>query len=108
MKTDKIKIEEAGLYVHGIVVSSGARLITKKDGSGKLVLVSHELATKPGVIRWEEILDPTEDSRVTLQGDEIVKSPAEPDFKPITLKVGRQRLYKDQLIVGNCEIITRN
>ncbi|MGE9291211.1 MAG: hypothetical protein ACQKBT_09490 [Puniceicoccales bacterium] len=108
MKNEKIEIEEAGLFVHGIVVSSGARLIKKKDGSGNLVLVSHELATQPGVIRWEEILDPAKDSRITLQGDEILKSPAEPDFKPVTLKVGRTRIFRDQLVVSNCEPITRS
>ncbi|MBC2602989.1 hypothetical protein [Puniceicoccus vermicola] len=90
------------------MVSSGARLIKKKDGSGNLVLVSHELATQPGVIRWEEILDPVEDSRITFQGEEIIKSPAEPDFKPITLEEGRQRIFKDQLIVGNCEVLNRS
>ena len=70
------------------MVSRGCPDLRKRIGSSNLVLVNHEFTTQPGVIRREEILDPVEDSRITLQGEESIKIPAESDFTPVTSKGG--------------------
>ena len=56
-----------GVYVHGTVLSSTATLFNRKDNSGQFVRVRHEIATKPGVIDFEQILDPSKDAGVKVK-----------------------------------------
>ncbi|MEM0965811.1 MAG: hypothetical protein AAGJ81_06660 [Verrucomicrobiota bacterium] len=80
---------------------------TKTKPDRNVVLVSHGIGTQPGIVRWEEIFDPKEDSSIQIQGERVTKYPAEPDFKAVTLKVGSVRLFKEQLTVGRCELVNR-
>ncbi len=69
----------------------------KKDGSGVFVRVQHELALTPGVAIWEVYIDPTEDKRVEIQGDEVKKFPSFPMLSDVLLKIRRYREYNRQL-----------
>ena len=55
-----------GVFVHGTVLSSTATLFDRKDKSGQFVRIRHEIATKPGVIDFEQILDPAKDAGSSL------------------------------------------
>src|SRR6478736_1755937 len=77
-----------GLLVVGVVMSSTARAFNRKDGSGKVICVRHELALQPGLAVWEEYPE-LKDGKVKLDGDNVVEFPKLPEFQQITIKVIR-------------------
>ena len=87
-----------------MVVSSTNRLITRKDGSGRAVIVTHEISTKPGLVKWVEFIDET-DSRVKVSGEKVEKFPQLPELKPIHLKVNSLRAEKGQTEIKSAEIL---
>ena len=56
-----------GLFVRGVVMSSTAKVFNRKDGSGKVVCIRHELALQPGMAVFEEYPD-LKDGKVKLDG----------------------------------------
>jgi len=107
MATDNKLNLKPGVFVHGLVLSSTANLFDRKDKSGQFVRVRHEIATKPGVIDFEQILDPAKDAGVKVEGGKIVAFPTYPEDKPITLKCepGAIREFKGKVKITRAELI---
>lgn len=79
---------EFGIFVDGFVVSSSATAFDRKDGSGKGVLVKHEIALKPGLAVLETYLDPEKHRGLEVDEENRVKCyPCFEDFSRIRLKV---------------------
>jgi len=99
---------KAGVYVHGNVLSSTATLFDRKDKSGQFVRIRHEIATKPGVIDFEQILDPAKDAGVKVEGGKVTAFPIYPEDKPITLKCepGAIREFKGKVKITRAELLT--
>ena len=92
-----------GLYVRGIVVSSSANAFQRKDGSGVVVKVQHEIATQPGVVLYEQYISPKDDPTVKVEGDKVVAYPQIPQFQTVTLKVLRHRTAQDRFVIVAAE-----
>ncbi len=105
MDHSKTEISAGGLYVRGVVVSSSANAFQRKDGSGIVVKVQHEIATQPGVVLFEQYMDPKESKEVKVEGDKVVAYPQLPQFSEITLKVLRYRFAQERFIVTGAEQI---
>lgn len=103
MDNPKTEIIAGGLYVRGVVVSSSAKAYQRKDGSGTFVRVQHELATQPGVVLFEQYLDPKESTEVKIEDGKVVTYPRLPEFASVTLKVLRYRLGQDRLVITEAE-----
>jgi hypothetical protein len=93
-----------GLIVRGVVMSGVAKVFNRKDGSGKVVCVRHEIALQPGMAVWEEYHEP-KDGKVTLDGETVVAFPRLADFQPITLKVLRWAERDKRLIIKEGQIV---
>ena len=55
-------------------MSSTAKAFNRKDGSGKVICIRHELALQPGLAVFEEYQD-LKDGKVKLDGDNVVEFP---------------------------------
>ena len=108
MDNTKTEISAGGLYVRGVVVSSSANAFQRKDGSGIVVKVQHEIATQPGVVLFEQYVDPKESKEVKVEGDKVVAYPQLPHFSNLTLKVLRYRFDKERFIVTAAERLEEN
>jgi len=93
-----------GLIVRGIVMSSTAKAFNRKDGSGKVVCVRHELALQPGLAVFEEYPD-IKDGKVKLDGDNVVEFPRLPEMQQVTLKVLRWEERDKRLVIKDAERI---
>ena len=93
-----------GLFVRGVVVSSTAKVFNRKDGSGKLVCVRHELALQPGLAVFEEYPE-LKDGKVKLDGDKVVEFPKLPEFQQVTLKVLRWDERDKRLIIKEAQMV---
>ena len=60
-----------GLFVRGIVMSSTAKAFNRKDGSGKVICIRHELALQPGLAVFEEYPD-LKDGKLTRATSSLV------------------------------------
>jgi hypothetical protein len=76
----------------------------RKDGSGKVARVRHEIAPHPGRAVWEEYHEP-KDGKVTLDGENIVAVPKLADFQPNTLKLLRWAQRDKRLVIKERQII---
>jgi hypothetical protein len=92
-------MKESGLFVSGIVVSSTARAFNRKDGSGIAVSLRHEIAYEGGLLAVEEFADPKEDSRVTVNGLQVVTFPQLKTFEPVRFRIERWKTFNNQLVV---------
>ncbi|MCW5547689.1 MAG: hypothetical protein KIT44_01875 [Opitutaceae bacterium] len=88
------------------MVSSSAHAFQRKDGSGTVVRVQHEIATQPGVVLFEQYLSPSENPEVKVEGDKVTAYPQLPQFHTLTLKVTRYRMDRERLVVTAGEEIT--
>ena len=104
-KTEKLA---GGLYVRGVVVSSTANAFQRKDGSGIVVKVQHEIATQPGVVLFEQYMDPKESKEVKVEGDKVTADPQLPHFSQVNLKVLRYRFDRERFIVTGAEQVPEN
>jgi len=106
MADNKLNLKP-GVYVQGTVLSCAVTLQNRKDGSGQFVRLSTEIATKPGVLIFEQIFDPAKDASVKVEGGKVVTFPTYPEDKPITLKCepGAIREFKGKVKVSKAEII---
>lgn len=93
-----------GLFVRGVVVSSTAKAYNRKDGSGKLICVRHELALQPGLAVFEEYPE-LSDGKVKLDGDSVVEFPRLPEFQQVTLKVLRWEERDRRLVIKEAQRI---
>lgn len=91
-------LKESGLFVSGIVVSSTARAFNRKDGSGIAVSLRHEIAYEGGLLAVEEFADPKEDSRVTVNGLQVVTFPQLKTFEPVRFRIERWKTFNNQLV----------
>jgi hypothetical protein len=94
-----------GLYAKGVVLSSQARAFRKKDGSGLNVKVTHEIATQPGVVLWEEFHDPTKSTDFLMEGETVMAFPKLPDFKEVLIRFKRFREFNKTLIISDVEVL---
>lgn len=77
-----------GIFVRGVVVSNRAKAIRRKDGSGMVVIVEHEIALQPGVVTWPRFFDPKVDAAVRLDGENVVEFPKLKEFAQVTIRAG--------------------
>lgn len=108
MDHPETKTPAGGLFVRGIVVSSSANAFQRKDGSGIVVKVQHEIATQPGVVLIEQYVDPKESKEVKVEGGKVTAYPQLPHFSQVNLKVTKYRIDRDRFIVTGAEQITDN
>jgi len=93
-----------GLFVRGVVMSSTAKAFNRKDGSGKVVCIRHELALQPGLAVFEEYAE-LKDGKVKLDGDNVVEFHKLPEFQQVTLKVLRWEERDKRLIIKEAEMV---
>ena len=93
-----------GLFVRGMVMSSTAKVFNRKDGSGKIVCIQHEIALQPGVAILEEYPD-MKDGKVKLDGDKVVEFHKLPEMQQITLKVLRFEERDKRLVIKEAQIV---
>jgi hypothetical protein len=91
-----------GMFVRGVVMSSLARVFNRKDGSGKLVCIRHELALQPGLAIFEEYPD-LKAGTVKLDGDNVVEFTKLPEFQQVTLKVLRWEERDKRLVIKEAQ-----
>lgn len=94
----------SGLYLLGYVTSNTARVFTRKDGSGRFVIVRHELALQPGTAVLEQFIDAATPA-VQVRGDEVVTFPRMPEFKQVLLRVTQWKEVEKTLFIKQFEII---
>ena len=94
-----------GLFVRGVVMSSVAKALKRKDGTGMFVIAKHELALQPGMAVWEAFHDP-KDGKVKLDGENVIEFPKLPEFQQVTLKVMRWEEKDKRFIIKDAELVT--
>ena len=77
----------------------------RKDGSGSSVVVTHEIGTKPGLLKWVDYLE-TNDPRLKIQGEEVIEFPKYEELKEIQIKVHSIQADKGHITVKSAEIVT--
>jgi hypothetical protein len=93
-----------GLFVRGVVMSSTAKAFNRKDGSGKVVCIRHEIALQPGLAVFEEYPE-LKDGKVKLDGDNVVEFHKLPEFQQITLKVLRWEERDKRFIIKEAQMV---
>ena len=93
-----------GLFVRGVVMSSTARAFNRKDGSGKVICIRHELALQPGLAVFEEYPE-LKDGKVKLDGDNVVEFHRLPEFQQITLKVIRWEERDKRFVIKEAQMV---
>ena len=93
-----------GLFVRGIVMSSVAKALKRKDGTGVFVIVRNEIALQPGLATWESFHDP-KDGKVKLDGENVTEFPKLPDFQQVTLKVLRWEEKDKRFVIKDAELV---
>jgi len=93
-----------GLFVRGVVMSSTAKALNRKDGTGAFVIARHELALQPGLAVWEAFHDP-KDGKVKLDGEIVTQFPKLKDFDQVTLKVLRWEEKDKRFIIKEAELV---
>jgi hypothetical protein len=94
-----------GLFVRGVVMSSTAKALKRKDGTGVFVIVRNEIALQPGMAVWEAFYDP-KDGKVKLDGDKVVEFPKLPELQQVTLKVLRWEEQDKRFIIKDAELVS--
>ena len=93
-----------GLFVRGVVMSSVAKVLKRKDGTGVFVIVRNEIALQPGLATWEAFHDP-KDGKVKLDGEKVIEFPKLPDFQQVTLKVLRWEEKDKRFVIKDAEVV---
>jgi len=93
-----------GLFVRGVVMSSTAKALKRKDGTGVFVIARHELALQPGLAVWEAFHDP-KDGKVKLDGENVIEFPKLTDFAQVTLKVLRWEEKDKRFVIKDAELV---
>jgi hypothetical protein len=74
-----------GVYLRGLVVSNRAKAFKRKDGMGTSVAVECEIALQPGVATWVRYFEPTTDTSVHVEGENVVEFPKLKEFQQVTI-----------------------
>jgi len=77
-------------------------VFNRKDGSGKIVCVRHEIALQPGLAVYE-VYPPIDGKIVQLDGELVVEYPRLPELQPITLRVLRWEERNKGLVIKEAE-----
>jgi hypothetical protein len=93
-----------GLFVRGVVMSSTAKAFNRKDGTGKVICIRHEIALQPGMAVFEQYSE-LKDGKVKLDGDNVVEFPKLPEFQQVTLKVLRWEERDKRLIIKEAQMV---
>ena len=93
-----------GLFVRGVIVSSTAKVFNRKDGSGKVVCIKHEIALQPGLAIFEEYPNLT-DGKVKIEGDNVTEFGKLPEFQTIWLRVIRWEERNKQLVIKEAQML---
>lgn len=93
-----------GLFVRGVVMSSTAKAFNRKDGTGKVICIRHELALQPGLAVYE-VYPELNDGRVKLDGENVVEFPKLPEFQQVTLKVLRWAERDKRLVIKEAIVV---
>jgi hypothetical protein len=93
-----------GLFVRGVVMSSTAKALKRKDGTGAFVVARHEIALQPGMAVWEAFHDP-KDGKVKLDGENVIDFPKLKEFEQVTLKVLRWEEKDKRFIIKEAELV---
>jgi len=88
-----------------VVMSSTAKSMKRKDGTGVFVIVRHELALQPGMAVWEEFHDP-KDGKVKVDGENVIHFPKLPDMQQVTAKVLRWEEKDKRFVIKEAEVMT--
>ena len=94
-----------GLFIRGVVMSSTAKVFNRKDGSGKVVCVRHEIALQPGMAVFEEYPD-LKDGKVKLDGDNVIEFHKLPEMQQVTLKVLRWEEKDKRFIIKEAYLVS--
>ena len=94
-----------GLFVRGVVMSSTAKAFNRKDGSGKVICIRHELALQPGLAVFEEYPD-LKDGKVKLDGDNVIEFHKLPEMQQVTLKVLRWAEQDKRMVIKEAIVVT--
>ena len=97
---------QSGILILGLVTSNKANLRPKKDGTGLLVIVTHEIATQPGFVEYTRFFTVGASQEVKVDGDKVTQFPMLPELKPIRLKVLNWRAdeRRKKFIVTEAEV----
>ncbi len=96
-----------GIYVRGVVISNRVDAFKRKDGSGLVIKVTHEIALQPGVVIWERYFDPKKDfDLIKLDGDKVISFPSLPEFKSVTLRAERFKSDGERFIISSAIAIS--
>jgi hypothetical protein len=96
-----------GIYVRGVVISNRVDAFKRKDGSGLVIKVTHEIALQPGVVIWERYFDPKKDFDVVrLDGDKVTAFPSLPEFQQITLRAERFKSDGEKFVISSAIVLT--
>jgi len=94
-----------GVYVRGRILTVTGNLYNRKDGSGQFVRVRHEISTRPGLIEYEQVLDPAKDAGIKIEGGKLTAFPSIPEETMVTLRVepGGIGEYKGKVRINRAE-----
>lgn len=81
--------------MRGLCVSSIAVVRTRRKDSTPFVILREELALRPGIAVFERFFDPSKDTEVTVNGDNVTKYPKLDDFVTYEIKVKRFETDKE-------------
>ncbi len=104
-RTTDTQAKVNGLFVRGVVVSNSAKVFKRKDGTGQVVCVRHELALQPGLAIYEQYPD-LNAGRVKVQGEVVTEYPKLPEFEQVTLRVLRWQERDGRLVIKEAELVS--
>jgi hypothetical protein len=94
-----------GVFLHGVVISNSARVITRKDKSGQFVSVTHEIALQPGVAVYQKTYN-LGDAGIKVIDEKVTEFPKLKEFQPISLKLNRYKGESDKLAIYDADDIS--
>ena len=95
-----------GIYIRGDVISNSAKIVKMKDSTTR-VSVKHEIALEPGILVLDQLLDPFNDNRVKIDGDEVKSFPTLEKFQSILVRTNRIKEFNNQMSASDWEIVLR-
>ena len=93
-----------GIYIRGDVISNSAKIVKMKDSTTR-VSVKHEIALEPGILVLDQLLDPFNDNRVKIDGDEVKSFPTLEKFQSILVRTNRIKEFNNQMSASDWEIV---
>ena len=98
-------IQEDGLYLKGVVISTRAHAFESKRDQRIQVVVNVELSCGNDIVTWSRYVDPQDDEGIRMEGRNVVGYPAPEKLSTVTLKVLRTRSFNNRLSVTSAELL---